>query len=54
VAAPSPWTTTIHALQQAGEPKAIRLWAQEQGLEISNRGRIPAEIIDRYRAADGG
>lgn len=33
------------------DPKAVRLWAQEQGLEISSRGRIPAELIDRYRAA---
>lgn len=35
------------------EPKAVRLWAQEHGLEISSRGRIPAEITDRYRAAGG-
>ena len=35
------------------DPKAVRLWAQEQGLEISSRGRIPAEIIDRYNAAGG-
>lgn len=35
------------------DPKAVRAWAQEQGLEVSNRGRIPAEILDRYRAAGG-
>ncbi|HEV8116339.1 MAG TPA: Lsr2 family protein [Acidimicrobiales bacterium] len=35
------------------DPKAVRLWAQENGLEISSRGRVPAEIIDRYRAAGG-
>lgn len=35
------------------DPKAVRLWAQEQGLEISSRGRIPAEIIDRYRESGG-
>jgi FMN phosphatase YigB (HAD superfamily) len=33
------------------DPKAVRLWAQEHGLEVSSRGRIPAEILDRYRAA---
>ncbi len=35
------------------DPKAVRLWAQEHGLEISSRGRVPAEIIDRYRSAGG-
>jgi len=35
------------------DPKTVRLWAQEHGLEISTRGRVPAEIIDRYRAAGG-
>jgi len=35
------------------DPKAVRLWAQENGLEIRTRGRVPAEIIDRYRAAGG-
>ena len=35
------------------DPKSVRAWAQEQGLEISSRGRIPAQIIDRYHAAGG-
>jgi len=35
------------------DPKAVRLWAQESGLEISTRGRVPAEIIAAYRAAGG-
>jgi len=35
------------------DPKAVRLWAQQQGMEISSRGRVPADIIDRYRAAGG-
>jgi hypothetical protein len=33
---------------QAPDPKAIRQWAREQGLEVSERGRIPAEIVERY------
>ena len=32
------------------DPKAVRAWAQQEGLEISSRGRIPADIIGRYRA----
>ena len=35
------------------DPKAVRVWAQAQGLEVSSRGRIPVEIIDRYYAAGG-
>ena len=35
------------------DPRAVRVWAQEHGLEVSSRGRIPAEILDRYRAAGG-
>jgi len=30
---------------------AIRSWAQEHGFEISDRGRIPAEIQQAYDAA---
>jgi hypothetical protein len=33
---------------QAPDTKAIRQWAREQGLEVSERGRIPAEIVERY------
>ncbi|MET7402630.1 Lsr2 family protein [Dactylosporangium sp. NPDC005572] len=31
--------------------QAIREWAQRQGLEVSDRGRLPRDVIDRYRAA---
>ena len=29
----------------------IRAWAQEKGIPISERGRIPASVVDRYEAA---
>lgn len=32
-----------------GETKKIREWAKEQGLEVSERGRISAEVITKYR-----
>jgi hypothetical protein len=32
---------------------AMRAWAKEQGLEINNRGRMPADIVTKYRAATG-
>lgn len=33
--------------------RAIREWAKRKGLEISDRGRISAEIVDRYHAEAG-
>ena len=30
---------------------AIREWARENGYEVAERGRIPAEIKDAYHAA---
>jgi hypothetical protein len=32
---------------------AIREWARSQGLKVSDRGRIPADIIAKYEAANG-
>lgn len=33
--------------------KAIRAWAKREGKEISDRGRIPQEIVDEYHAKAG-
>ena len=33
--------------------KAIRAWAKRQGEDISDRGRIPQEIVDKYHADAG-
>ncbi|MDR2373153.1 MAG: Lsr2 family protein [Bifidobacteriaceae bacterium] len=35
-----------------GEIAKIRAWAREKGLEVSDRGRIPAPIRDAYYAAN--
>ncbi|WP_024793415.1 histone-like nucleoid-structuring protein Lsr2 [Tomitella biformata] len=42
--------------QPAGQPgrgqsKAIRAWAQDNGFEISERGRIPHEVVAAYQKA---
>jgi hypothetical protein len=34
------------------ESKAIREWAAKHGKELSDRGRIPAAIVDEYHAAN--
>ena len=31
--------------------QAIRDWAKRNGLQVSERGRIPADIIEKYHAA---
>jgi hypothetical protein len=33
------------------DPAAVRAWAKSQGLKVNERGRIPADIVDRYTAA---
>jgi hypothetical protein len=32
----------------------IRIWAKEQGIDLSDRGRIPATVVDKYEAMVGG
>lgn len=32
----------------------IRAWAKEQGIEISDRGRIPADVQQKYEARKSG
>lgn len=31
--------------------KAVRKWAASNGIAVSTRGRVPAEVIDKYRQA---
>jgi Lsr2 len=33
------------------DPAAVRAWAAGQGIEVSRRGRIRADVVERYRAA---
>jgi hypothetical protein len=48
-------------VRRAGRPAAsrqrsgdIRAWAKEHGLAVSERGRIPANVLEQYHAAAGG
>ena len=36
----------------SSDTKAIREWAQANGYEVGDRGRIPAEVKDAYAAAN--
>ena len=35
------------------DPKTIRAWAAENGIELSTRGRIPAAVERQYNEANG-
>ncbi|WP_337060948.1 histone-like nucleoid-structuring protein Lsr2 [Kineococcus sp. G2] len=32
---------------------AVRAWARENGIEVSDRGRIRSEVVEQYRRAVG-
>jgi hypothetical protein len=33
------------------DAKAVREWAQAQGIQVSARGRVPADVVEQYQAA---
>jgi hypothetical protein len=33
------------------DPAAVRVWAEENGYEVSPRGRIKGELVEAYKAA---
>jgi hypothetical protein len=37
----------------AVDTHAVRAWARDQGIDIKERGRVPADIVARYRQATG-
>ena len=41
---------TVASRQRSGE---IRVWARQHGLAVSERGRIPASVVEQYEAAGG-
>jgi hypothetical protein len=47
------WRGAVGGRRAGGrdENKAIREWAAKQGKELSDRGRIPAAVVEEYHAA---
>jgi hypothetical protein len=43
----------VPAAVDRDQNRAIRAWAQSKGIEVSDRGRIKQEIVDRYHAEAG-
>jgi hypothetical protein len=42
---------TASSRERSGD---IRAWAKDQGIEVSDRGRIPASVAEQYDAATHG
>jgi hypothetical protein len=42
---------TASSRERSGD---IRAWAKDQGIAVSARGRIPASVVEQYRAATKG
>ena len=38
-------------VKTGNDPAAVRAWAASNGLEISDRGRIPAHVVAQFEAA---
>jgi hypothetical protein len=34
-------------------PSEVREWAKAQGIEVSDRGRVPGELVVKFQAASG-
>ncbi|MFI6978829.1 Lsr2 family protein [Embleya sp. NPDC050154] len=39
------------AAGEGPDPVKVREWARSQGLEVNARGRVPSELVEKYRAA---
>jgi hypothetical protein len=37
----------------APDPTAVREWAKSQGIEVKDRGRVPADLVAKYKTATG-
>jgi hypothetical protein len=49
--APSPRRPARTARGSRHDQSDVRAWARAQGIQISDRGRIPADVLARYQAA---
>ena len=36
----------------AADPKAVRAWAASNGIQVNPRGRIPAQVVEKFQAAN--
>jgi hypothetical protein len=41
------------ATQDREQTRAIREWARKRGMDVADRGRIPASVVDAYHQEAG-
>ncbi len=46
---PAAWQTVAMASETTSK---VRAWAKQTGLKVSDRGRLPASLLDAYQAAN--
>lgn len=44
--------STRRSRSSGPSPREVRAWAREQGLEVAGKGRVPAELVVRFQAAE--
>jgi hypothetical protein len=44
---------TRNTAANGADPGRIREWAKENGFEVSDRGRVPGDVVAKYEAAVG-
>lgn len=47
----TPSGRVIRRTKATADPAAVRAWAASNGLKVSDRGRIPASVVEQYRTA---
>lgn len=45
-------SSSSSATANGPDPKDVRGWAETNGVQVSPRGRIPASVIEQYKAAN--
>lgn len=45
--------STVKTSGSGGDTKAIKAWADQQGMDYPQRGRLPQSLVDAYHAAQG-
>jgi hypothetical protein len=44
-------TSRPRRVRRSADTVAIRVWARENGYDIKDRGRVPADLVTKYRQA---
>lgn len=44
-------TSAVRHVPPAADTKAVRAWAEENGIEVNSRGRIKGDVVQRYLAS---